>query len=403
MKKMATFLAALFIAGNISTVAYAEGENISTESKVQEQAGVTPDSYLYFLDRALDNLKVLLTFDDEQKMETIANIVEERLAESKVMTEKDKLELAKKALEDFNNKVEIVTERINEKLEANEEIGSINKISENNANEETNVKEEKTVDDEKQIQESEETTTGSGIEIDKNNNDIDKLLVEIEKYHEKALDVLNTIANKVDGNAKQNIENVIKMQKAKKESVMQMVYARHKLNEAKKEYKAAEALAKKSKIIGDEQSYISAKQKLEELKQTYKSAVEEYKNAFKNKEYIVKNRIKNKREKDYINKNLVVENKSTKDEVKKSEINNQEENIKNINDNQNINYEDKIEENENVDEDENDAVEESKTEQKKNEEIKNDKAKDNIKVINGKEHKEHNKGKGRGRAKGNKI
>ena len=60
-------------------------------------AGITPDSFLWGLDKALDNLNLLLTFNPAEKARKGIEIARERLEEVKVMAEKNKIESAEKA------------------------------------------------------------------------------------------------------------------------------------------------------------------------------------------------------------------------------------------------------------------------------------------------------------------
>ena len=60
-------------------------------------AGVTPDSFLYGLDTALDQLSLLLTFDEGAKARKGLEIAQERLLEVRSMVEENKLEAAEKA------------------------------------------------------------------------------------------------------------------------------------------------------------------------------------------------------------------------------------------------------------------------------------------------------------------
>jgi hypothetical protein len=59
--------------------------------------GITPDSFLYFLDLALDNLALALTFDNDAKIEKSLSIAEERLSEARTMALEGKVEAMSKA------------------------------------------------------------------------------------------------------------------------------------------------------------------------------------------------------------------------------------------------------------------------------------------------------------------
>src|SRR3989344_3707997 len=66
-----------------------------------EDPGVTPDSFLWGLDKALDNLNLLLTFDKGEKAKKGIEIARERLLEVKSMVEENKLEAAENAKEEY--------------------------------------------------------------------------------------------------------------------------------------------------------------------------------------------------------------------------------------------------------------------------------------------------------------
>ncbi|MCK4929143.1 MAG: hypothetical protein KAR76_05355, partial [Methanosarcinales archaeon] len=54
--------------------------------------GTTPDSFLYFMDVAMDNLALAITFNDDDKIDKQLEIAEERLAEAREMAEKGDIE-----------------------------------------------------------------------------------------------------------------------------------------------------------------------------------------------------------------------------------------------------------------------------------------------------------------------
>lgn len=62
-------------------------------------AGVTPDSFLWGLDKAIDQLSLILTFDRGEKAKKGLEIAKERLLEVKAMVEENKFSQAEKAKE----------------------------------------------------------------------------------------------------------------------------------------------------------------------------------------------------------------------------------------------------------------------------------------------------------------
>ena len=120
--------------------------NAQTQSK-KEDAGVTPDSFLWGLDVALDNLNLLLTFNPTEKARKGIDIARERLEEVKVMAEENKLDAAEKAKEEqvkilskvkesvSDIKEENATKQIEEEIEIEKELedfdDDVNDVSDN--------------------------------------------------------------------------------------------------------------------------------------------------------------------------------------------------------------------------------------------------------------------------------
>lgn len=55
-------------------------------------AGITPDSYWYFFDKAIERIDIALTFNSEKKAEKLIQKAEERLAELKELSQKESFE-----------------------------------------------------------------------------------------------------------------------------------------------------------------------------------------------------------------------------------------------------------------------------------------------------------------------
>ncbi len=89
-----TVLAALLLMPGLSIAKTASGTPDGMVSP-----GVTPDSALYFLDKAFDNIGLAFTFGSEQKADKALQIAEERLAEVRAMLEANKFDDASAAQE----------------------------------------------------------------------------------------------------------------------------------------------------------------------------------------------------------------------------------------------------------------------------------------------------------------
>ena len=86
--------------------------------------GITPDSFFWGLDKALDQLNLLLTTDDTGKARKGLEIAEERLAEIRTMIEENKLEAANKAKEEHGKNLL----KIKKNIEVIEEDDSLEEI-----------------------------------------------------------------------------------------------------------------------------------------------------------------------------------------------------------------------------------------------------------------------------------
>ncbi len=83
------------------------------EEKVVDP-GITPDSFFWGLEKAIDNLNLLLTFNSAERARKGIEIARERLEEVKVMVKENKLDAAEKAKEEHSNLLNKVKESVQE-------------------------------------------------------------------------------------------------------------------------------------------------------------------------------------------------------------------------------------------------------------------------------------------------
>ena len=98
--------------GSVEVVAEEEIEAIIEDDLVD--AGITPDSSLYAIDMALDDLSLALTFDEEAKVEKSLEIAEERLSETQEMVEEGNTEAADEAQAGYEEAVTGAEESVEE-------------------------------------------------------------------------------------------------------------------------------------------------------------------------------------------------------------------------------------------------------------------------------------------------
>ena len=65
-------------------------DGTTTDGTDEEEAGVTPDSILYPLERLMESIQVILTFSADGKAELLVECSKERLAEAEIMTQENR-------------------------------------------------------------------------------------------------------------------------------------------------------------------------------------------------------------------------------------------------------------------------------------------------------------------------
>ena len=94
--------------------------------ELPEDAGITPDSFVWGLDKAIENINLLLTFDKAKKAEKRLQIAQERLLEVKSMIEQNKLDKADKSKKSHEQTLEKVKQNLDElKKEDTEQVKDV--------------------------------------------------------------------------------------------------------------------------------------------------------------------------------------------------------------------------------------------------------------------------------------
>lgn len=315
MKKLKIFAITLAMITNMGGTALADG----IES-LEESSGITPDNMLYAADKALESIKLSITFNTKGKVKVLTDIAKERLGESESMVEAGKEELAQGAIDAYSQNMETANEILQqiiaetegeEIVEAKEEIKTVEEATEevvqpveepqnqvpaveettnttefnpveeaikeeivNTTPDETTSVEDTTtettteenVSDEETTKDTIEETEGDEgeapevdeeVEIDEEKNkQIKELEAKIVATQEKAIEVLTAIQEKVSDSAKATILAVIEMQTVKKEAMVQMIEKRHELNAIRQE-EAVKTVEKD--LNATAQKYISSK------------------------------------------------------------------------------------------------------------------------------------------------
>lgn len=292
MKKLILFITALTVSLNLSGRVFAE----EVSSTLKDQAGITPDNaILYPIDKAIDNIKVNLSTEDN-KADVLVEVAEERLGESEVMAEEGKTNLSTETLNEYNNKMNDAVDKVQESID-------------------------KTAGD------VENTTEDSKESLEK----LDKLKALEEKITErqkKSIEILQNIQSKLPEKAQETIAKVIEMQTAKKEAIIAVAKERQTLIQTKKAVKEAEQKLEQAKKAGDEQAIKTAEEALKQKQDILVTQKEAFKQVVTEKKAVMKVGVGELKKE---LKEQVKEGNITKEEAKKA--------VKAV---ENVKYKDKI-------------------------------------------------------------
>jgi hypothetical protein len=98
--KIKNILASAALLGYILGTTPAHAEDLQPTNQVE--AGVTPEnSFLYTLDRFIEDLQLQITTDSEKETELLLQFANERMLEAKVLTEDGKTEFLKESVDDY--------------------------------------------------------------------------------------------------------------------------------------------------------------------------------------------------------------------------------------------------------------------------------------------------------------
>ncbi|MFZ5626559.1 MAG: DUF5667 domain-containing protein [Bacillota bacterium] len=195
-------------------------ENVSSPPVIQQsaEAGVTPDSWLYPLERFLEQLQLAITFSEQAKAELLATLAQERMAEAETMQAAGKYDLAVKATADLVTTVQTL-ENMQTQLPA------------------------------------EVATTISP---------------KIQEVKQQSVDTLNQVLAKTPDEARDNLEDV----KDRLELIKEFVSSHKELQQAKQEVKAAEKALNEAINTSNPEAIEKAQENLQETQDKLNEATE---------------------------------------------------------------------------------------------------------------------------------
>jgi hypothetical protein len=216
-----------------------QADEVTTSLK--DQAGITPGSILYPVDKAIDEIKIALSFTDGSKIESITKVAEERLGESEVMQEVGKTAEAAKVLKEANEKMEEAARKAKETVGKTKDVEAEAKITK-----------------------------------------VEKTLENLAKKQATFETVLKKLEEKSSGELKEKLQEVMDKNAERKLSVASMVDSRHSLNDARKALKEAENSGDATKIA--------------QVKIVYEQAKTDFTKVFNSKQEVVNKNEKGQKE-----------------------------------------------------------------------------------------------------------
>jgi len=185
-----------------------------TDEDLEEEAGITPDSWLYSIEQMIESVQLAVTFSAEGKAELLIEFADERLAEAQIMAEKEQQELVRKVIQAYTQTIKQANFQVQQVIE--EQQGT----TENNGN----TAEELTEVTEEVIAQTEEQTKRINSIIEKVEvvqSDAGKIVVKLSAYLPKEqaeqiqavikAEVQNTIAQKAYVAVKKNFVESAKL------------------------------------------------------------------------------------------------------------------------------------------------------------------------------------------------
>jgi len=244
------------------------------EAAVEDEAGVTPDSWLYSIEQMIENVQVAVTFSDEGKAELLVEFANERLAEAEIMSEENQLDLMEQVLRAYSDtikKANFQVQQIIEDTEAAE--GTETDGADTVVDEETvATSTEETTTDETA---TDETATDETVAVDTEENTvISNLLASIELVQSDADKIVLKITGGLTEEQAEIMQNIIQAEVQNTIAIKAYVAAKEAYAEAVQEFAAAKAELGQARASGDEAAIAAALEKVTQA-QAYKNDMQD--------------------------------------------------------------------------------------------------------------------------------
>lgn len=103
------------------TLLFAMGTSVSANSEVTDTAGITPDEFLYPVDKLYEEVELAVTTDAVKEADLLLEQADERLAEAEAMTVEEQPELVTETISDYTEVLAEAQDAVSDVV-ANEEV-----------------------------------------------------------------------------------------------------------------------------------------------------------------------------------------------------------------------------------------------------------------------------------------
>ncbi|EQB20270.1 Transcription initiation factor IIF alpha subunit [Dehalobacter sp. UNSWDHB] len=239
------------------------------EAAVEDEAGVTPDSWLYSIEQMIESVQVAVTFSDEGKAELLVEFANERLAEAEIMSEENQLDLMEQVLRAYSDTIKKANFQVQQIIEDTEAAEGTETDGADTAVDEETVAtstEETTTD---------ETATDETAAVDTEENTvISNLLASIELVQSDADKIVLKITGGLTEEQAEIMQNIIQAEVQNTIAIKAYVAAKEAYAEAVQEFAAAKAELGQARASGDEAAIAAALEKVGQAEQ-YKNDMQE--------------------------------------------------------------------------------------------------------------------------------
>ncbi|MCG1024861.1 DUF5667 domain-containing protein [Dehalobacter sp.] len=237
-----------------------------TDSTVQastaDEAGVTPDSWLYSLEQMIESVQVAVTFSDAGKVELLVEFANERLAEAEIMSEQNQLDLMEQALKAYSDTIKKANFQVQQMVEDTQAAEGTDTTAIDATGDNESVT---TSTDETAVNDTaEEDTAAADTE---ENTVINNLLASIELLQSDADKVVLKISGNLTEEQAEIMQNIIQAEVQNTIAIKAHVAAKVAYAEAVQEFAAAKAELGQARASGDEAAITAALEKAEQAEQ----------------------------------------------------------------------------------------------------------------------------------------